>query len=132
MRYFEQRRPRIEIIPMIDIMFFLLVFFIMATLKMIPADGIESQLPRSSSTQELPPPTVMVTVQASGDLVVDDHPMTVTELTAHLAAQPDHDKATVTVAGAQTVTLQTLLSVIDSIRASGVSRFNLAAKPAAE
>ena len=34
MRYFEVKKPRIEIIPMIDIMLFLLVFFIMIALKM--------------------------------------------------------------------------------------------------
>ena len=35
MRYFETRKARIEIIPMIDIMLFLLVFFAMMTLRMI-------------------------------------------------------------------------------------------------
>ena len=39
MRYFETRKARIEIIPMIDIMLFLLVFFAMLTLRMIPATG---------------------------------------------------------------------------------------------
>ncbi|MDA8114755.1 MAG: biopolymer transporter ExbD, partial [Acidithiobacillus sp.] len=45
MRYFEARKGRIEIIPMIDIMLFLLVFFIMITLRMIPASGISTRLP---------------------------------------------------------------------------------------
>ena len=36
MRYFQTRSARIEIIPMIDIMLFLLVFFAMMTLRMIP------------------------------------------------------------------------------------------------
>lgn len=35
-KYFDRKRARIEIIPMIDIMFFLLVFFIIVTLQLIP------------------------------------------------------------------------------------------------
>ncbi|MBW8065887.1 MAG: biopolymer transporter ExbD, partial [Ferrovum sp.] len=45
MNYFETKRARIEIIPMIDIMFFLLVFFIMITLHMIPSTGVASKMP---------------------------------------------------------------------------------------
>ena len=47
MRYFETRKARIEIIPMIDIMLFLLVFFAIVTLHMIPANGVTSRLPQS-------------------------------------------------------------------------------------
>ncbi|MBU2842851.1 ExbD/TolR family protein, partial [Acidithiobacillus thiooxidans] len=46
-RYFEQKKGRVEIIPMIDIMLFLLVFFIMITLQMIPDKGLNLQLPTS-------------------------------------------------------------------------------------
>ena len=48
-KFFVEKKGRIEIIPMIDIMFFLLVFFVMITLRMIPATGIASKLPRSST-----------------------------------------------------------------------------------
>ena len=41
MRYFEHKKARIEIIPMIDVMLFLLVFFIIVTLQMIPDTGRE-------------------------------------------------------------------------------------------
>ena len=45
MRYFEHKKARIEIIPMIDVMLFLLVFFIIITLQMIPDKGVNLQLP---------------------------------------------------------------------------------------
>ena len=51
MNYFEAKKARIEIIPMIDIMFFLLVFFIMITLHMIPNAGLKTQLPSSASAR---------------------------------------------------------------------------------
>ena len=66
MRYFETRKARIEIIPMIDVMLFLLVFFIIVTLQMIPDAGVSLQLPVSSQTDALPHPKFTVNVLADG------------------------------------------------------------------
>ena len=98
MRYFEMRKARIEIIPMIDIMLFLLVFFIMVTLRMIPASGISSQLPQSSTAQDLPHPKVVVTLLADGEIEVDDQKMTLDALTTKLESEPDPSKTDVTIA----------------------------------
>jgi len=45
----SQKRARIEIIPLIDIMFFLLATFVMVSLSMIKNQGILVQLPVASS-----------------------------------------------------------------------------------
>ena len=47
-----QRQARLEIVPMIDIMMFLLVFFVMITLSMIPNAGLPIEHPRSASTHD--------------------------------------------------------------------------------
>ena len=62
MRYFETRKARIEIIPMIDIMLFLLVFFAMMTLRMIPSTGQVSKLPTSSTAQTMAPPKLTLEI----------------------------------------------------------------------
>ena len=130
MRYFEQRRARIEIIPMIDIMFFLLVFFIMITLRMIPATGISSQLPHSSTAQALPHPKMLIELQKDGQIELQGHPLTLAALTAQLAAEPHPGKTVVTIAGAQSVSLQHLLAVMDACRKAGVTQISVAAKEA--
>ena len=38
--YFEASKPRVEVIPMIDIMMFLLVFFVVISLRMIAGTGV--------------------------------------------------------------------------------------------
>ena len=43
-----RKKARIEIVPMIDVMMFLLVFFVLISLHVIPALGIKTQLPTSS------------------------------------------------------------------------------------
>ena len=50
----EREKPRLEIVPMIDIMMFLLVFFVMIVLRMIPDSGVTLHLPGASTAQPLP------------------------------------------------------------------------------
>lgn len=132
MKYFEARKARIEIIPMIDIMFFLLVFFIMITLHMIPNAGLATRLPSSSTTQSLPPTKVTVTLTDDGALSVDGHTLTAAQLTAQLSSQPDPAHTAVTIAGASGARLQYLVTAMDACRAAGVSQIALAAQPAAK
>lgn len=130
MKYLEVRRARIEIIPMIDIMFFLLVFFIMITLHMIPNAGLRTQLPSSSSTQALPPAKVLVTLSTDGSVSVDGNTLSPAQLTAMLAARPDVAHTAVTIAGSKQARIQGLVTVMDACRAAGVSQIALAAQPA--
>jgi biopolymer transport protein ExbD len=47
----ESRRARIEIVPMIDVVFFLLVFFMMASLSMAVYAGLPVNLPQAATGQ---------------------------------------------------------------------------------
>ena len=132
MKYFEARKARIEIIPMIDIMFFLLVFFIMITLHMIPNAGLRTHLPSSSSTQTLDSPNVIITLAEDGSVSVDGTTLTTEQLNAKLAARPDAAHTVVTIAGAGQAKIQRLVAVMDACRAAGISQVSLAAQPAAQ
>ena len=126
-KFFVEKKGRIEIIPMIDIMFFLLVFFVMITLRMIPATGIASKLPRSSTAVNIERPKIIISLLADGEIVVDDQKMTSDQLTSYLLGQ-DPAHANVTIAGAKETTLQYLVIVMDSIRTAGVTEIGIAAK----
>ena len=128
MRYFETRKARIEIIPMIDIMFFLLIFFIMITLHMIPTDGLASNLASSSTATTLPQPKVLVSVDAAGVITVAGQVLTPAQLTASLK-QGDPVHTVVTIAGSKLTSLQHLMDVMDACRSAGVSQIGLAARP---
>jgi biopolymer transport protein ExbD len=128
MEYFKSRKARIEIIPMIDIMLFLLVFFFMISLRMIPAKGVVTQLPRSSTAQQMQHPKVMVSMREDGSIDVDGNQMSLAELTQMLARQPEPDKTQVTIAGAKSASVQHLLDVMDACRHGGVIQIGLAAR----
>lgn len=130
MRYFnQQRKARIEIVPMIDIMFFLLVFFVMITLRMIPANGIASQLPSSGTAEQMPHPDIVVALKEDGSVFMNDRAVSLKELTRQLAAG-NVAKTSVTIAGAATASVQQLMAVIDACRSAGVTQVGLAANKA--
>ena len=129
MRYLETRKARIEIIPMIDIMLFLLIFFVMLTLRMIPTSGHLTKLPTSSTAVTIPPPKLLVEIQPDGRLLVKGKMLTPAQLT-NLLRQRDNSKTAITLAGNQTATLQQVMNAIDAIKAGGASEIGLATRNA--
>jgi len=127
MRYLEQRKARIEIVPMIDIMFFLLIFFVMVTLRMIPATGIASQLPHSSTAEEMPHPKILVALLEDGSVTADGQPISLDALTSKLAVG-DAAHTAVTIASVKAASVQQLVAVMDACRAAGVTQIGLAAQ----
>jgi biopolymer transport protein ExbD len=127
MRYFETRKARIEIIPMIDIMLFLLVFFAMLTLRMIPTTGHVSKLPTSTTATAMPSPKLLVELHAGGELQIDGRPVTPAQVT-ELVRAGDSGKLAVTIAGSQTASLQEVMVAIDAVRMGGATQISLAAR----
>jgi len=121
-----KRRARIEILPLIDIVFLLLVFFIYAMLSMAVHRGVPVNLPASSSSEIEKKLTVSVTIKDSGDIVLD----TVRVLLKDLAPQL-REKARISeglgvlLFADREVSCQLLVKVLDQIRMAGVNRVSL-------
>lgn len=131
MRYMSTRKIRIEIIPMIDIMLFLLVFFAMLTLRMIPSSGHVTKLPTSSTAALIPHPKLLVEISPDGSLLVENHTLTLPQLT-ELLRQRGSSKTAVTIAGNETSSLQQVMGVIDAVRNGGATEIGLAARNTAQ
>ena len=126
--YFEERKPRVEVIPMIDIMMFLLVFFVVISLRMIAGTGVPMEIPGSKTTQSIRSSTITVGVIKTGETVIDGKPVTQEELKNRLVALKKQKPVDVVLAGDKDVPLQALLRVMDSIRGAGISSVGIAAK----
>ena len=126
--YFDASRPRVEVIPMIDIMMFLLVFFVVISLNMIAGTGIPLEIPGSKTTQELKSSTITVGVTKDGNTVVEGKKLNPEQLTQTLVSLKKDQKVELILAGDKDVSLQTLLKVMDSIRGAGISSVGIAAK----
>lgn len=92
----EFRRGRIEIIPMIDVMFFLLATFMLASLSMQNLHALAVNLPRGKAAATHPEQPVTLTVTKRGTLFLDHTPVTLHNLAATLKPMlKDHGTAVV-------------------------------------
>jgi biopolymer transport protein ExbD len=126
-----EEKARIEIIPMIDIMMFLLVFFMLATLKMIQGAGIKLDLPQSSTAEQLQQTVkVSIGVTKADVLYLDAKQISPADLTAHLKGLvQESKKVDVAIAGDEGTSYKNIVHVMDLVRAAGISSVALATNP---
>ncbi|MEW9583821.1 ExbD/TolR family protein [Paraburkholderia sp. DGU8] len=122
----NEDKPRIEIIPMIDIMMFLLVFFMLVMLKMIQGTGLKLELPQSSTATQLNTVDVTVGVEKDGELHLDRNDISAPQLTARLKDMEATKQVNVTIAGDKGVEYETIIKTMDLVRSAGISSVALA------
>src|SRR5476651_2383461 len=113
----SRRKARIEIIPLIDIIFFLFATFVMVSLSMIKNKGIPVNLPvaatGSPQTQEN---SAVITVAAAGNLYFNKEAVNLGQLDgvlqSFLAANPD---PTIFIAGDTQAEFGSAIAVLDRI-----------------
>lgn len=127
---FAKKKPRIEIIPMIDTMFFLLVFFMIATLAMTIQHGMPVSLPTAESSTDKIAEHVSLTLTREGRLYYNKEAITLQELEMRLAnlRQSSSDPSLLINADEQ-VPHGRVIKVMDLIRLSGITSMGIATKP---
>ena len=127
---FVKKKPRIEIIPMIDTMFFLLVFFMIATLSMTIQHGMPVSLPTAESSTDKIAEHVSLTLTREGLLYYNKEAITLQELEMHLAnlRQSSSDPSLLINADEQ-VPHGRVIKVMDLIRLSGITSMGIATQP---
>src|ERR1700728_140543 len=79
------KKARIEIIPMIDVIFFLLVFFMVESLATTRINSMPVALPKTSSSPEAVKQDVILTVKADGSMFLNKNPVTLESVGTQLA-----------------------------------------------
>ena len=122
----NEEKARIEIIPMIDVMMFLLVFFVLIMIEMIQGAGITLDLPQSSSQDPIESVTLNIGVSADGVLYVDGKPIDDEQLSGRLAQMKSSGKLDVVIAGDRGSHYESIVHAMDLVRGAGVSAIGLA------
>ncbi len=121
-----QRRARIEILPLIDIVFLLLVFFIYAMLSMAVHRGVSVNLPTSSSAKIERELLLSVTIKDNGDILLDNNQIPLKDLARLLKLRAkEQDSPGVLLFADKRVSCQLLLHVLDQIRMAGLTKISL-------
>jgi len=128
----QSKKTRIEIIPMIDVMMFLLVFFVLISINVIPALGLKTKLPLSSTaTDDRPLEKVIVTLSNNQLIQVDGKTLqSLDEARVAIESIKQHAKGrlSVIVNGDESVSLQRLVDVMDVLKSLGIDAMTITAK----
>jgi biopolymer transport protein ExbD len=128
---YEKKPSRIEIIPMIDVMMFLLVFFVLISLNVIPMTGVKTKLPTAGVTEQANPKNkVVITLLKNGEMMFDDIKVQVSNLSSLLEKKKSEfgENFSVLINGDESASLQNLIDVMDVLKKNNISAMTIAAK----
>jgi len=124
------KKARIEIIPMIDTMFFLLVFFMIATLSMTVQHGMPVNLPETSSATDTFPEQASLTLTKNGRLYFNKEAISLVELQSRLAGLLETDfEPSIVINADEEVVHGRVIEVMDTVRRTGITTMAIATKP---
>ena len=119
--------PKIMIIPMIDIIFFLLVFFMMNTLSMFEQNALPVNLPQGETRQPETGVTVPVTVAADGTIRIDKEIISMEMLPERIQAELDRNPgAAFILRGDQQLEYGLAVKILDQMKKLGVRKIAIA------
>ena len=127
----SSRKARIEIIPLIDIIFFLLATFVMVSLSMVKNQGIGVNLPVATSSAPQPQEdSAVISITAAGELFLNKEPITTPQLVESLkslaAAQPE---LKVFINGDVKAEFGQAIAVLDEVRKLGITKIAIQTQP---
>ncbi len=119
----EEEEARIEVVPLIDIMFFLLASFMMVSISMTQLNRVPLKLPTSAvATQEIKAPPIHLAIDANGVITWDMQTVTTTEITDRLKALPPKDDTAVMIGADQEAKHKQVMAVLDAVKSAGISK----------
>ena len=124
-------RPEIIIIPMIDIMFFLLVFFMLSTLYMVNIKTVDVNMPKAANVETQMHVTYVITMKKDGSLFLEDQPIAEKTLLERAKAESARNgKFSLVLRADQDVDYGMVYGLLDKFKGAGITRFGLAGESA--
>lgn len=122
----QEERPRLMIIPMIDIIFFLLVFFMMSMLTMVVQKSMPLTLPQAASSQISMVENIPVTVTADGSVYYEKEKLSLSALENRLWEKKQQGEVSVILRGDASVDYGKVVQVMDMIKNMGIQKVYIA------
>lgn len=115
---YEERRARIELVPLIDCMFLLLVFFVYASMRMTVLRGLPVRLPAGQGTAQ--PAAIVVTIRSDNTFWIEDRPLAMEEAAVEAARRARTEQKPVVIAGDREAELGPSLELLARLREAGL------------
>ena len=125
--YRETKQPDLNITPMIDIMFFLLVFFMLSTMYMVEQKTIPVNLPQATSATIDNKTNFTVTLKDDGSIYLEDQQTDIqTLLMQATKEQKNNPSFAIIIRADKDINYDKVVSFIDTLKKAGITRFGLA------
>jgi biopolymer transport protein ExbD len=120
----QRRHSRIEIIPLIDIMFFLLASFMMVSLQLDQTQNLKVNLPPASQARhDFKPDMLNIAVDKAGGVWLEKKPITLPELAVVVSNRFRHDtNLPVYISGDRDTLHGAMVGVLEAVRGAGVQK----------
>jgi len=123
----NEDQPQLMIIPMIDIIFFLLVFFMMSTLYMVEQNTIPINLPQASASQRDIPQSINITIMSDGKVVYEKEEIPLELLKKRVTMQLSNQADSVFILrGDRQAEYGKIVAVMDELKQAGARRVSVA------
>jgi biopolymer transport protein ExbD len=122
--------PQINIVPMIDVIFALLTFFIMSTLYLTRSTGLPVSLPRSSTSEAQSQGAIVVTIDQQGQILLNQQATLLSDLPTRISTlKGDKQQALVIINADERVSHGQVITVMDRLRSIPDVRLAIATQP---
>lgn len=124
-------RPRLELLPLIDVVFLILIFLVYAMLSMAAHKGMPVSLPFAQSALAERSEPLALTIQADGSLWLDKEPVNLGNLAGEIRARMktpysvDNEGPPIQVFADASLPYQKLYAVLDALRNGGFHKISL-------
>lgn len=119
---FEKRKARVEMLPLMDVVFLLLVFFIYSFLSMVVHRGIGVQLPGASTATLNQQDYVDVTLTANNLILVNKQPVDLENAAAAVRAARGSENRPVFISGDRSAGFGPAVELLDRLRLEGIEK----------
>lgn len=124
-----KKKSSINIIPMIDVIFFLLVFFMLFTTFRTTPEGIEMQLPKAVTATEQQAENFIVQIDANGNYYYEDQSLALNQIISEAElASSEGNNLTIVISADKNTKYENVVSLMDGMRNAGITRLALAAE----
>ncbi|SVB69632.1 uncharacterized protein METZ01_LOCUS222486 [marine metagenome] len=120
----SRRRVSLDISPLLDVVFLLLIFFLVTTTFM-PDASMELELPESTTATQSEVVPTMVTVGEDGGVQIDGDSVSIQELERTVASLLPEEREKITVRADARVDYGVIVRIIDALRNAGVDALSL-------
>lgn len=127
---FEKRRARVEMLPLIDVVFLLLVFFIYAFLSMVLHRGLDVDLPTAGAATISQSDYVDITITADNQIFVNRQAVALNDVTDAIRAARQAETDPIFINGDRQAGLGTAVELLDRLRQDGIEKVSFACKEA--